>query len=169
MGRKRRIILILLLVFWLIVSTTLGIPHILIGLFFGLILIWYWKNLLRGFPDILTFQEFLALVRILLFLAREIFLSCISVAKTLLFSRPVVSPAFILIEPPLTSDWGRVLLANCITIAPGSTTIDVDPKTGRFFVHALTEEVAQNLMYWPMVDKIRELEQLIQRRTKKED
>ena len=34
MGRKRRIIFILLLVFWLIVSTTLGIPHILIGLFF---------------------------------------------------------------------------------------------------------------------------------------
>ncbi|HOA41299.1 MAG TPA: Na+/H+ antiporter subunit E [Halanaerobiales bacterium] len=169
MGRKRRIIFILLLVFWLIVSTTLGIPHILIGLFFGLVLIWYWKDLLRGFPDILTFQEFLALVRVLLFLAREIVLSVIAVARTLLFSRPAVSPAFILIEPPLTSDWGRVLLANCITIAPGTTTIDVDPETGRFFVHALTEEIAQTLMYWPMVDKIRDLEQLIQRRTKKED
>ena len=166
MGKKRWIILFLLLIFWLVISTSLGLPHLLTGVFLAWFFCGSGGNLLSGFPGISTFQELLALLRVLFFLAREIVLSAIAVARTLLFSRPAVSPAFILIEPPLTTNWGRILLANCITIAPGTTTIDVNPETGRFFVHALTEEIAQTLMYWPMVDKIRELEKLIQRRTK---
>ena len=78
-----------------------------------------------------------------------------TVAKTSLFSRPAAKPIFLLMEPNLRTNWGRVLFATCITITPGTVTVDVDPaESGRFIVHALNHETGIDLLYWRLVDDI---------------
>ena len=57
-----------------------------------------------------------------------------------------------------------MLLGTCITITPGTVTIDIDPETGRFIVHALTEENAVGLLYWRIIGEIERLEKRMKRR-----
>ena len=56
---------------------------------------------------------------------------------------PLVDPVFMVLDPGLNTNWGRVLLATCITITPGTITVDIDPETGHFIVHALTEQTGR--------------------------
>jgi len=49
-------------------------------------------------------------------------------------------------------------LANCITITPGTVTVDIDPKTGQFIVHVLTGEAAAELFNWQIIREISHLE-----------
>lgn len=163
--RKRSLVLFaLLLVFWVVISAGADRQHILVGALLALITVWFWHDLGLRLPSMLSAEELLRLGRCLVLLALYVIQSNITVAKTLLFSSPPVSPVFLVMQPPIKSNWGRVLLATCITITPGTVCIDVDPETGRFIVHALTEEIAISLFYWKIIQEIENLESCRQRR-----
>lgn len=162
--RKRSLVLFaLLLVFWIVISAEVDLQHILAGALLAVITVWFWQDLGPRLPSMLSIRELLHLGRCLILLALYVIHSNFIVARTLLFSRHPLSPVFVVMQPPIKSNWGRVLLATCITITPGTVTIDVDPETGRFIVHALTEEIAVGLLYWRIIDVIKDLETLRQR------
>ncbi len=46
-----------------------------------------------------------------------------------------INPGIVRFNPNLQTDVGRTLLANSITLTPGTLTMDVDDATGDFFVH----------------------------------
>ncbi|MGI6537566.1 MAG: Na+/H+ antiporter subunit E [Caldicoprobacterales bacterium] len=163
--RKRTLVLmILLFLFWLVISSQTDIQHILIGAFLAIVIVWFWHDLSPRLPGMLSLKGLLHLGRSILLLAGYIIISNISVAKTLLFSKPPASPVLLFMDPHLKTNWGRVLLATCITITPGTVTIDVNPDTGQFLVHALTEETASDLLRWRIISEIRDLEMQLQRR-----
>lgn len=164
--RKRSLILyVLLLMFWIVISGEMDIKHILIGALLAVITVWFWHDLGPRLPGIPTMKELVYLSYCLILLVSYVIYSNIGVAKTLLFSGKPVDPVFAVMEPPLETNWGRVLLAICITITPGTVVIDVDPDKGRFIVHALTHETAMSLFYWRIIDKIKNLEEYSRRGT----
>ena len=164
MVRKRSLILyILLLVFWIAISAEVDFQHIFIGAIISFATVWFWQDLGPRQPSVPTARVFLLLVRCILMMVWYIIQSNIAVAKTLLFNKPPAKPMFVIMETSIKSNWGRVLLGTCITIAPGSVTIDIDPETGRFIVHALTEETAVDLLYWRIIGEIERLEKRMKR------
>ncbi|MGD9675341.1 MAG: Na+/H+ antiporter subunit E [Candidatus Bipolaricaulia bacterium] len=46
-----------------------------------------------------------------------------------------IRPGIVRISPGLATDFGRTLLANSITLTPGTLTVDVDDESGDFYVH----------------------------------
>jgi multicomponent Na+:H+ antiporter subunit E len=46
-----------------------------------------------------------------------------------------INPGIVRIKPGLKSDLGRTVLANSITLTPGTLTVDVDKEQGDLFVH----------------------------------
>ncbi len=46
-----------------------------------------------------------------------------------------INPGIVRIRPNLKTNLGRTILANSITLTPGTLTIDVNEKTGDFIVH----------------------------------
>jgi len=46
-----------------------------------------------------------------------------------------IRPGIVRFQPHLRTDFGRTLLANSITLTPGTLTVDVDDDTGEFYVH----------------------------------
>ncbi len=46
-----------------------------------------------------------------------------------------INPGIVRFNPGLKTDAGRTLLANSITLTPGTLTLDVDDETGDFYVH----------------------------------
>ncbi|NLK07065.1 MAG: Na+/H+ antiporter subunit E [Firmicutes bacterium] len=164
MKRQQLILLILLLGFWLIVSETVDLQHLAAGVVFAGITVWFWRNLLERMPKWPIWQEVFLLGHLLATLVKYIFGSNIAVAKTLLFDSPPVGPVFVVIRPPIESNWGRVLLSTCITITPGTVVVDIDPETGQFIVHALTAEAAAGLFDWQIIREISNVESWQRRR-----
>lgn len=157
--RKRSLILFLLLfIFWIVISEEADIQHILAGAFIALITVWFWYDLESRQPLVPTIKELFILTRCFVMLAGYVIQANISVAKTLLLGNPMAKPMFVVMEPEINSGWGRVLLATCITITPGTITVDINPDTGQFIVHSLTEEAAIDLSYWRIINEVKKLE-----------
>ncbi len=46
-----------------------------------------------------------------------------------------INPGIVRIKPGLKTDLGRTVLANSITLTPGTLTVDIDKEKGDLFVH----------------------------------
>jgi multicomponent Na+:H+ antiporter subunit E len=46
-----------------------------------------------------------------------------------------IRPGIVRIKPDLKTNLGRTILANSITLTPGTLTVDIDEKNGDIIVH----------------------------------
>ncbi len=153
--RKQAVLLFaILLAFWTVLVGAVNWSLTLVGTMVALLTVWFWQDLGPRLPRLLPFRGLLRLGYALVLMVGWVIQANFTVAKTLLFSRPAAKPIFLLMEPNLRTNWGRVLFATCITITPGTVTVDVDPESGRFIVHALNHETGIDLLYWRLVDEI---------------
>ncbi len=167
MVKKSFISLASLFIFWIVVSGSLDLQHIIIGTIISLFTIYFWKDLSPKLPSsMLSNVELLLFGRCIIMLVGYVLKSNIEVIKILLFSDLSEGSIFLELEPGLESNWGRVFLASCITITPGTITIDFDPETNVFTVHALTMKTGRDLYYWSIITEIKNLETLVKRRKK---
>ena len=164
MNKRSLISFASLFTFWIVVSGVVDLQHIIVGIILSVLTVWFWKELNPRLPSVLSFKELLLFGRCILMLIVFVIKSNLEVAKILLFSNKEVTPMFIELELGVKSNWGRVFLATCITITPGTVTVDFDPETNIFTVHALTRENAESLYHWSMITEIQNLERQVQRR-----
>jgi multicomponent Na+:H+ antiporter subunit E len=69
-------------------------------------------------------------------LLKEIFVANVAVAKVILDPKLPISPRMVVFHGSQTSDLGRVLYANSITLTPGTITTGVEGQD--FQIHALS-------------------------------
>lgn len=69
--------------------------------------------------------------------ARELFLSSLTLARDILRPRPVFHPAFVRLPVGDLGDLEMSLLANLISLTPGTITVDADPVDRALYVHSL--------------------------------
>lgn len=70
-----------------------------------------------------------------------------------------INPGIVKFNPGLKTDAGRTMLANSITLTPGTLTLEVDEETGDFYVHWINvrhvdpkpEEVCGPFPHWAKV------------------
>ena len=76
-------------------------------------------------------------VGLFLSVLKELLLSNAAVARSIL--RPVssLSPGIVAVPLDLTSDAGITVLANLVTLTPGTLSLDVSPDRRTLYVHAL--------------------------------
>ena len=109
------------------------------------------------------FRHHKALLRLLprlpgywLWLLKEIVISSIDVAKTILTPSINISPTVVRIKSTTKTDVGQVILGNSITLSPGTVTLDV--HEGEILVHCLTREGAEELQKDEANRRVAELE-----------
>ena len=91
--------------------------------------------------------------RFLVFIMREIVKSNIDVLKRILsFDDKAVSPRLEEFPLPQTTDLGRVIYANAITLTPG--TVSVELTKDSVIVHALAKDFADDLVTGDMARAI---------------
>lgn len=89
----------------------------------------------------------------------ELVLANWAVAMLVLRRRVAVEPVFYQYHPAVVSDWGRVALANAVTLTPGTVAVSV--SRDQFLVHALTQSAAASLPGWSVERRLERLEQLL--------
>lgn len=67
-----------------------------------------------------------------------------------------IKPQVVKIKPKLKSDLSKVMLANSITLTPGTITMDIDDD-GTYYVHALSQPVADDLSTGEMEKRVAEV------------
>lgn len=139
-GLERAGLVATLFIFWLLLSGIYTPFLVLAGLGAAAAVGWLaWRMELadrEGYPVHLT----LAALVYWPWLIREILKAGWQVSRIILDPRLPVSPTLVRFRPSQKSAVGLVTHANCITLTPGTITVDVEQ--GDFVVHALTREAA---------------------------
>lgn len=136
------------IMFWLILSESGGMESIAIGAGVSAVIGVFNKRYSmqrigrRSFNKIGLQIKYWSLF--ILVLLREIVLANIHVAKVVLTPKVKISPCMTTFTTRLKSDFLKTILANSITLTPG--TITVDMYDDEFKVHCLKTEYGQGLV-----------------------
>lgn len=86
----------------------------------------------------------------------EIIKTNLEVSKRILDPNLPIDPKFVTVKAPQLSELGKSVLANCITLTPGTYSVDTDEDS--IEVHALTSEIADDVQSGELIRRIAKLE-----------
>lgn len=143
--------------FWILLSGHFSILMLSLGAASSLLvaylshdLFWGGKDLKKGIGVVARFVKYLP------WLFWQIVVANVYLVYLTLHPKMPIEPDIIKFKTDLKSDLGVVLLANSITLTPGTVTIDGNYT--EFAVHAITENVAQGILDGNMQARVMEVE-----------
>lgn len=125
-----------LFVLWLVLTSALNVQNIVMGLAvsYGIALLYT-----KMFKDEKVEQfSIVAAFSYLYILLKNLVISNLQINKRILSKKINISAAIIAVDTDLESDWKKLLLANSITLTPGTLTLDIKGNT--LFIHTLQYE-----------------------------
>lgn len=140
---------VILFTFWILMSGSLKLLHLSMGLGIVLITTWITLPVLRipsenGKESFWAFDvPYFEYAFYWLYLVKEIVKASIDVAKVVLDPKLPINPHVVQFKRPMSNPLAHVTLANSITLTPGTITMDVDE--GVYIIHALTDGAADGL------------------------
>lgn len=135
---------LLIFILFLLLSGSITLKNVLLA-FFAALLITMFACLFLGYrarPIKTLPKRLLRLLRYLCLLFREIVRSNIAVLR-ILYGEEEPNPLLVRFRSPLRRTGTEVLVAESITLTPGTITVDLGG--GEYLVHALDESLAEGI------------------------
>ncbi|MAT64774.1 MAG: Na+/H+ antiporter subunit E [Gammaproteobacteria bacterium] len=124
----------ILALIWMLLANEFSAGHALLGLLLGWAIPIF---TLRFWPEQTRIRRPLTLLRFIAVVLYDILIANLAVAK-LIVSRPRrLQPAFLEVPLDVRSDLAISLLANTISLTPGTVSAELSPERDRLLVHAL--------------------------------
>jgi multicomponent Na+:H+ antiporter subunit E len=120
---------------WMFLNESYHFPTFLFGYVIGLLLLFV---LQRFIPDSFYMKRVYRIVRLVLLFCKELLKSNWSIVK--LVYKPNlkdIEPGIFALPTDLKSNWEITLLANLITLTPGTLSIAVSNDQSHIFIHAM--------------------------------
>lgn len=108
--------------------------------------------------DLLLCRKFLLILQYVFVLVREIVKANYAVMKLILSSRYEIEPVIVKFKTDLKTTPARILLANSITLTPGTITVSLEGD--EYVVHCLDKELAKGINSSIFVTLLRRLERM---------
>ena len=136
---------ILLLLFWIILNGKITAEILIFGVVLSAAIFWFMCKYLDYSPkyELCVAKNFIWILTYFVVLVIEIFKSAIAVYKRVYSRKIEIQPQMVFFDVDIESEFLRFVLANSITITPGTITVDVDDK--HFCVHALDYTLADGI------------------------
>lgn len=132
---SRYILGALFVVIWLAISGSFTIPNTLLGVLVAALSLALVRNQLK---DTQTYwRRVPAILALTLLFFKELALSAWTVALLVIRPKIMLKPGIFAYPLRLTSDFEITLLANLITLTPGTLSVDVSEDRAILYVHAL--------------------------------
>lgn len=126
-----------LMLFWVILVDTLAADSLLMGALVSLGVALLYRDGLSFFTEFrATPQAVIAGVLYYLYFFRQLIKSNLRLAAIVLSPDLPIAPGIIKVHTKLKSRMGRLMLANSITLTPGTLTVEVDGEW--LYVHCVT-------------------------------
>jgi multicomponent Na+:H+ antiporter subunit E len=134
--RGKIFLFLLTFVVWILLTYAFDISHILVGLVCSVIVVLLVADIcLQGewkFAKPIKYLWFMYYIPIF---AWEVIKSNLDVAYRILMPHMPIKPGIVKIKTRLKSDIGLTMLANSITLTPGTMSVDIDKENGYIYVH----------------------------------
>lgn len=136
---------LLLLLFWIILNGKITAEILVIGMIISAAIYWMTCKFFEYSPksDIFLLKNSIWIIVYFVVLLIEIFKSAVTVYKRVYSRKIEIQPQMVVFDVDIKSDFLKFVLANSITLTPGTITVDVDDN--HFCVHALDYEIAEGL------------------------
>ncbi|MFE8702383.1 Na+/H+ antiporter subunit E [Cytobacillus sp. FJAT-54145] len=136
-----QILLNVLLAFvWMFLKVSYDPVSFLVGYFFGLLIIFTFR---RFFHSRFYLLRVIAVLNLILIFIKELLLSNIAVLKVILKPKLDIRPGIFALQTDLKEEWEITVLANLITLTPGTLVVDVSHDNKTLYIHAMDLEDAQ--------------------------
>ena len=144
MRGKQDMYLIFFLI-WIIFNGQFTFEIAAFGLVIAGVMYWFICRFLDYAPrnDLIMYKRSFLIFHYIFVLLKEILKANAAVFKLIYSARYEPEPAIIRFTAPLKSRFARVLLANSITLTPGTITVSL--KDDEYVVHCLDKELARGI------------------------
>jgi multicomponent Na+:H+ antiporter subunit E len=119
---------------WCLLQDEISLPQFLIGYVVGAGIMLFFN---RVFREELYFQKVTLGLRLLIFFLKELWLANWAVTKKVLAPRLTTRAGIIAYPLELQNDMLITLLANMITLTPGTLSVEISPDRRFLFIHIL--------------------------------
>ena len=127
---------------WALLMGAIDLSNLVVGFVLGYLVLWFSGPLLG---DMGYFRRGPTALRFLAFFLKEMVVSNLLVAREVLAPRPRRRPGVIAVPLDAKTDAEITLLANVVTLTPGTLSLDVSPDRSTLYVHAMFLESPEAL------------------------
>ncbi|MFS0780344.1 Na+/H+ antiporter subunit E [Bacillus sp. 1P06AnD] len=132
---------VFLALIWMFLSTSTQPSSFIAGYLLGLLILIGFR---RFFRSTFYLVRIWAVVKLIFIFFKELILSNIAVLKVILRPKLDMNPGIFALKTELKSDWEITLLANLITLTPGTLVVDVSDDNSTLYVHAMDIQDVQD-------------------------
>jgi len=137
-----QILLNLLIAFiWMLLNESWNIVIFGMGYVIGFFIIFAMR---RFFPDPFYGRKLGAIVKLFFLFIVELFKSSLVVLIQVTRPKLRIQPGIFRSETVLKTDFEITLLSTLLTLTPGSVVMEIDPKAGVMFIHAMDANEFRN-------------------------
>jgi multicomponent Na+:H+ antiporter subunit E len=138
--RRKFFTFLIVLVIWIIFAGRVTLDVLIVGSIASLVTTWLYSDLLfRSSNRKRKWTYYIKkVVYIFLFIPLffyEAFVAALKVSKHVFEREPSFSPGIVKVKTTLTNITALTILANLITLTPGTLTLDFDMREKAFFIH----------------------------------
>lgn len=134
---------LLLFSMWMILTANLEVANIFLGTGLSLSVAFVYTKMFTHSKFEIINPYWLGVY--LLVLMKNIVISNLQIAKRTLSPNMNLAPAIVAVKTELKSDWKKLLLANSITLTPGTLTLDLKDDT--LYIHIIECKDDENREY----------------------
>ena len=135
--RDIAVLFVTLMLFWLMLSGKLDTDVLIVGAVASLIIALLYRDGLSFFTEFrFTPQAMVAGFRYYGYFLRELFKSNLKMAAIVLSPSLPITPGIVKVRTRLKSRMGRLMLANSITLTPGTLTVEMAGEW--LYIHCVT-------------------------------
>ncbi|PLX40571.1 MAG: hypothetical protein C0605_06315 [Hyphomicrobiales bacterium] len=132
---------ITLILFWMLLNGTFALDSFIVGVGASLIIVYFFRDSLSFLSEFrFTPQALMATLSYVAFFLKELVKSNLRLARIVLEPDLPINPGIVKVRTKLKSRMGRLLLANSITLTPGTLTIELEDEW--LYIHWVTLESA---------------------------
>ena len=131
---------------WSLMNERFTLPDLTIGFIFGYVLLWFLQPLIG---KSVYFIKVVQIVRFLSFFIKELIVANLRVAWHVITPSSFFKPGIVAVPLEEMSDLEATLLANILTLTPGSFSVDLSTDRKVLYVHVMdvhdAEEVKRDI------------------------
>lgn len=150
---------LLLLALWILLNGRFDAEILWLGVLLAALITFFARKCMgHSFAqDVRVMKKLPGLACYCALLLYEIIKANLDVMRLILSPRYEAEPQLITVQIPLKTALGRVLLANSITLTPGTITVSL--RGDRYMIHCLDKELGEGIENSSFVHRLRSLEE----------
>ncbi|MFD2630904.1 Na+/H+ antiporter subunit E [Oceanobacillus kapialis] len=119
---------------WMFLSESYSAPSFIAGYLLGILLLF----MLRRFvPDTFYLRRFMKILALLLLFMKELLSSNLEIVKLVYKRKQDFEPGIFELPIDVKSNWEITLLANLISLTPGTLSVDIAHDNSKIYIHAM--------------------------------